>query len=262
MFDFEQEDWHTTDINVDDLWIINKRDSSGKHENVYHGNFVPQIPYQLIKRFTRENDIVLDVFSGSGTTLFECEKLNRNFIGFDINKKIIDYVESKMDASCAIKYVINQCDSANSVEFDYHIKKSLNYLEQDSVDLMIAHPPYLDIVQFTDLESDLSKISQLNPFLDKFKMVMDNGLRYLKQGGYFAVVAGDVYKKGEVVPLGFYIMNTIKSNFSCKLKGIIVKNIEGNRGKIGSADIWKYRALKNDYYIFKHEYIFVFKKET
>ncbi|HEB61438.1 MAG TPA: hypothetical protein ENJ06_06405, partial [Phycisphaeraceae bacterium] len=35
-----------------------------------------QIPYQLIKRYTKKQDIVLDLFLGSGTTLFECENLN------------------------------------------------------------------------------------------------------------------------------------------------------------------------------------------
>lgn len=53
----------------------------------------------------------------------------------------------------------------------------------------------------------------------------------------------------------------IKNNFNVKLKGIIVKNIEGNRGKLGQVGIWKYRALKSDYFLFKHEYILVFKKE-
>ena len=83
----------------------------------------------------------------------------------------------------------------------------------------------------------------------------------LGKNKYFAIVIGDVYKKSEVIPLGFYLMNSIKQNFKVKLKGIVVKNIEGNRGKIGSQGIWKYRALKSDYFIFKHEYIFVFKKE-
>ena len=75
------------------------------------------------------------------------------------------------------------------------------------------------------------------------------------------MVIGDVYKESEVKPLGFYVMDMIKRNFDVKLKGIIVKNIEGNRGKLGSGGIWRYRALSSDYYIFKHEYIFVFKKE-
>jgi DNA modification methylase len=32
---------------------------------------------------------------GSGTTLFECEKLKRKFIGFDINIDILNYVDKK-----------------------------------------------------------------------------------------------------------------------------------------------------------------------
>ena len=72
---------------------------------------------------------------------------------------------------------------------------------------------------------------------------------------------GDIYKKSEVVPLGFYTMYMLKKNFKVKLKGILVKNIEGNRGKLGAQNIWKYRAMKSDYFLFKHEYIFVFKKD-
>lgn len=261
MFDFENEDWHTTDINVEDLWIIDKRDSSGKNANIYHGNFIPQIPYQLIKRYTKEGDTVLDIFTGSGTTLFECEKLERNFIGFDINETILNYVNQKMDNSQKIHYILENCDNTNTSKFNACMQQALKFQERQTVDFLIAHPPYLDIVKFTDKKEDLSNISDTNLFLEKFILGMKNGLAYLEKGKYFGVVIGDVYKKREVIPLGFYVMNAIKQNFKCKLKGIIVKNIEGNRGKLGSQAIWKYRALKNDYFIFKHEYIFVFKKE-
>ena len=44
------------------------------------------------------------------------------------------------------------------------------------------------------------------------------------------------------------------------LKGIIVKNFGETKGKANKQGIWRYRALKSDFYIFKHEYIFVFKK--
>jgi hypothetical protein len=86
--DLNMEEWKDLDINVDSLWLINQRDKSGKHNNIYHGNFIPQIPYQLISRYTKENETVLDVFMGSGTTLFVCEDLNRKFIGLDINEEM------------------------------------------------------------------------------------------------------------------------------------------------------------------------------
>jgi len=261
LFDFQNEDWHTTDINVDSLWLINKRDSSGKHSNFYHGNFVPQIPFQLIKRYTNTGDTVLDIFSGSGTTLFECEKLNRNFIGTDINPEIINFVNSKMDNTSSIRYFNSFCDNTDNETFQKTVSQNLSELNREKVDLLLAHPPYLDIIKFTNNSNDLSNISDINIFIDKFIVSMSNGLYFLKKKGYFAIVVGDIYRKSEVIPLGFYLMYAIKKNFKCKMKGIIVKNIEGNRGKIGSNGIWKYRALKSDYYLFKHEYIFVFKKE-
>ena len=126
---------------------------------------------------------------------------------------------------------------------------------------MLFHPPYMDIVKFTDNENDLSKISDLKIFVDTFVNVCRNTLQHLAKNRYFALIIGDIYKNSEVIPVSFYLMNAIKHNFKTKLKGIIVKNIEGNKGKLGKNGIWTYRAMKSDYYIFKHEYIFVFKKE-
>lgn len=255
------EDWKTTDVNVESLWLIDKRDNSGKHENNYHGNFVPQIPYQLIKRYTTEGDTVLELFAGSGTTLYECEKLNRNYIGFDINDKMIAHIYQKMIDTTNIDFIVNNCDVCNTEKMQAMIVQFLQKEKKSAVDFLIAHPPYMDIVKFTEKSEDLSNITDLNIFIEKFTLAMKNALVYLEKNKYFAVVIGDVYKKSEVVPLGFYVMNAIKQHFKVKLKGIIVKNIEGNRGKIGSHGIWKYRALQSDYFLFKHEYIFVFKKE-
>jgi hypothetical protein len=138
---------------------------------------------------------------------------------------------------------------------------ALNHLEGNSVQFVIMHPPYMDIVKFTDNKQDLSQISDLTEFVKQFKKVVSNALHYLEKNRYFAIVIGDVYKNSEVIPLSFYVLDVIKRNYKVKLKGIIVKNIEGNRGKLGKGGIWRYRALKSDYYIFKHEYILVFKKE-
>jgi len=251
----------TDNINVDSLWIINERDKSGKHVNIYHGNFIPQIPNQLIRRYTKENDIILDLFMGSGTTLYECESLNRNFIGFDINTEIIDYVKSKMTETQNIKFKINECNVTNKTLFKKRIEKSLSELGAEKVQLILAHPPYMDIVKFTKKSEDLSQIGDLTKFLGQFIQIIKNAFSYLENKKYIGIIIGDVYKKGEVVPLSFYVLDAIKRNFNVKLKGIIIKNIEGNRGKLGQKSIWQYRALKSDYFIFKHEYILVFKKE-
>ncbi|MDR3108155.1 MAG: site-specific DNA-methyltransferase [Planctomycetaceae bacterium] len=255
-----QENWKETDINVDSLWIISERDKTGKHSNIYHGNFIPQIPNQLLRRYTKERDVVLDIFTGSGTTLFECEKLNRRFIGFDINTTIIDFVKSQMVGS-SVLYRISECDVADKKLFDSAMNDSLSFMETGNVQFVIAHLPYMDIVKFTDKPEDLSHITDLATFVKKFVDIMNNVLPYLENGRHFGIILGDVYKKSEVIPLAFYVLDSIKRHFRAKLKGIVIKNIEGNRGKLGTANIWKYRALKNDYFLFKHEYILIFKKE-
>lgn len=255
-----EENWKYSDLNVDSLWIIGERDKTGKHANVYHGNFIPQVPNQLIRRYTNEGDTVLELFSGGGTTLFECERLNRNYIGFDINNQIIQYVEEKMADCQSIKFTLCNCDVTNEEVFKKTANEACAQQGIDKVDFLIAHPPYLDIVKFTQDKRDLSHISDIDIFLDKFTNAIRNGLSYLQKDKYFAVVAGDVYKRSEVVPLAFYMMDAIKRNLNVKMKGIIIKNIEGNKGKLGAQDIWKYRALRSDYFLFKHEYIFVFKK--
>lgn len=125
----------------------------------------------------------------------------------------------------------------------------------------MSHPPYLDIVKFTDKKEDLSNISDINAFIEKYTQSVKNVWPFLKKKQYFVLVIGDLWRNGEVIPLGFYLMYAIKKAVKCELKGIVVKDMVGNRGKIGSEGIWKYRALKNGNFLFKHEYIFVFKKK-
>ena len=86
--DLDLTDWKNLDINVDSLWMIDKRDNSGVHSASYHGNFVPQIPNQLLRRFTKQGDFVLDPFLGGGTTLIECQRLKRNGIGIELQEDV------------------------------------------------------------------------------------------------------------------------------------------------------------------------------
>lgn len=95
--------------------------------------------------------------------------------------------------------------------------------------------------------------------MNNFGSVIDNACKYLEKNRYCAMVIGDKYANSEIVSLGFYCMNLfVKRGY--KLKAIIVKNFEDTKGKANQKSIWRYRALASDFYIFKHEYIMVFKK--
>lgn len=257
---FDKTQWKKLDINVDSLWLIGPRAKGGKHTNCYHGNFAPQIPNQMIRRYTEEGDTVIDLFMGSGTTLFECENLNRKYIGFDINHEIIDFVYGKMNNSDFKDFIIHNCDVTTDQATEL-VKKDINLWGKKKADLIIAHPPYLDVIKFTDKPEDLSNIPNLNTFISKFIASIRTAYNHLKKRGYIILVIGDVYKNSEVVPLGFYLMYAIKKEFKCSLKGIVVKDMVGNRAKIGQEALWRYRALRNGNYLFKHEYVFVFRKE-
>ena len=74
-------------------------DSGGKGHSAV---FPIELPTICIEHFTKENDIVLDCFMGSGTTAVACIKNNRKFIGFEINKGYIEI------AKVRIKHINNQ----------------------------------------------------------------------------------------------------------------------------------------------------------
>lgn len=245
-------------VNVDSLWIIGPRAKGGKRENNYHGNFVPQIPSDFMRRFTKEGDVVLEPFMGSGTTLFECERLKRKYIGFDISSDIVSFVKSKMTGGFK-DYAIHQMDAA-SKEAGAAAQKDLRRYGRDTADLMILHPPYFDIIKFTDQKCDLSNAKTMDEFLKMFRVVLDQQLPLIRKNGHLTVVAGDLYRNSEVVPLGFMLMNAILQSGPLKLKGIVIKDMVGNRAKLGLDALWHKRALRSDYYLFKHEYIFVYRK--
>ena len=255
-----KDNWKEIDYNIDSLWIIGPRAKGGKRDNSFHGNFAPQVPDNLIRRYTDEGDVVLEPFCGSGTTLYECERLKRNYIGFDINQEILDYVDNKMQDCTDIRYFLNNCDATDEEKTSLLIKKQLKELGKQRLDFVLSHPPYWDIIKFTDSPSDLSNLVSLKDFTDQFILTMKNAVEYLRSGKHFAVVIGDVYKDGEVIPLGFILMSAIKANIKCKLKGIVIKDMVGNRAKMGLEALWRFRTLKSDTFLFKHEYIFVFRK--
>ena len=126
--------------------------------------------------------------------------------------------------------------------------------------LAILHPPYADIVKFSDLKSDLSNCATTEDFLKSFTSVAQNAYETLEPGRFAVLVIGDKYSKSELDPLGFKCMQAM-NDVGFKTKSIIVKNIEGNEiGKGKDNNLWRYRALTGGFYVFKHEYVIVFFK--
>lgn len=255
--DLDVTKWKELDnIWIDSLWIIPDRDNSGAHNGHYHGNFVPQIPHQLLTRYTKTGDFVLDPFSGSGTTLIEAQRMNRNSIGIEIRQSVAAEAMTRIHSEQKIGIVADtfvgdsKTFNVNRLLENYHIK---------NVQFIIYHPPYWDIIKFSNDENDLSNSKNLTDFLDNFKQVVKNTSSILENGRYCAVVIGDKYANSQLIPLGFYCMQVMQQA-GLTLKATIVKNFEETKGKIGQTSLWKQRAIKNGLFLFKHEYIFLFRK--
>lgn len=248
------------DIITDSLWVIERRDSSGGHNGGYWGNFIPQIPNQMLRRYTKAGEWALDPFLGSGTTLIECKRLGRNGIGIELQPKV---------AKLAKDNVRNETNLfSQEVRTDVHVgdsasidgKKLLTEAGIQNIQFIILHPPYWDIIRFSEDERDLSTITTIEGFLTGFGKIIDNISPLLAPGRYCALVIGDKYSGGEWIPLGFYTMQEMLKR-GYKLKSTIVKNFDETKGKLNQKELWRYRALVGGFYIFKHEYIFLFQSK-
>ena len=153
--------------------------------------------------------------------------------------------------------VVSEIVASDCLAADY--RGLLRQHGQDSAQLVVMHPPYFDIIKFSDDPRDLSNAASTGAFLAMIGELVGMLADILDSGRYLALVIGDKYASGEWIPLGFQAMSEVlKRQFV--LKSIVVKNFEDTAGKRNQKELWKYRALAGGFYVFKHEYIFVFRK--
>ena len=228
------------------IWSFPDRGNWATHNGDYRGNWSPHIPKNLILKYTKQEDTVLDCFLGSGTTLIECKLLNRNGIGIDINPESISIAQNRLNFNISnkSKQIIYTGDS-----------KHLNMIEDNSIDFICTHPPYANIIKYSNsIENDLSLLDY-NEFLEEFKIVAKELYRILKPNHYCSFMIGDIRKQGFVIPLGFNSMQLfIDKGF--RLKEIIIKEQHNCK----STSYWEKKSKQLDFYLLAHEYIFVLQK--
>ena len=245
---------------TDSLWEFPNRDKTHGHSYDYHGNYIPQIAQQLYERYTKKGDVIVDLFLGSGTSAIEALNMGRRCIGVELKQELVDYVSTKFNKKELVTDVNLICGDSTSELAKEKVKARLEIMGKEKAQFVVLHPPYDDIIKFSDKKEDLSNCATTEEFYEMFKKVAKNAYDLLEKGRFAALIIGDSYKDSEIKPLGFECMKRM-NDLGFVTKAIIVKDIQGNeKAKGKTANLWRYRALAGGFYIFKHEYVMVFQK--
>jgi hypothetical protein len=189
----------------------------------YRGNCSGHLVKDLILRFNCQS--VFDPAEGSGTVRDVVSGINKylrqgiNYEGRDLNKGW-DILSSP--------------------------------LPEKQFDLVWYHPPYWDIIHYSDNPKDLSSCRTLEDFEFKLNQSVEKLVQAVKHGGILAILIGDKRKEGNY----YALFRTLLLNRNIgQLKAIIIKvqhNCSSDRVFYG---------LRNPFMIpIKHEYCLVFQK--
>ena len=259
--DIDLNNWKLySHIKTGSLWEFSSRDKSNGHSYDYHGNYIPQIATQLFERFTKKNDVILDLFFGSGTSGIEALNMERRCIGVELKEDMVDYVSKKFTKRELVSKMNIICADSASLNAKEKIEARLEIMGKKAAQFLVLHPPYDDIIKFSDKKEDLSNCARTEEFYELFKKVAKNGYDLLEKKRFAALIIGDKYANSRLVNLSFECQKRMEE-LGFITKAVIVKNITGNeKAKGKQANLWRYRALAGGFYTFDHEYIIIFQK--
>jgi DNA modification methylase len=200
-----------------------------KGNNKYAGVTPAFIIYNLVKRYTEPNDLVVDPMAGSGTTVDVCREEGRRCIAYDIVPASPNVVSN----------------DARKIPLD-----------DKSVDLVFIDSPYGDNIAYNTHEKNIGRISaEADEFYQDLEKVMSECYRILKPGKVLGWLIGDQWVKKKFTPVGFNIYQGLCKNFET-LDIICV----ARRSQTSNTGIWYNRALRFNFYLRGFKYLFIMKK--
>lgn len=203
----------------------------------YIGATPAWVIWNLLSRYTRPHDVVLDPMCGSGTTLDVALELGRKGMGFDL-------VPSRAD--------IQPADAR-------HLP-----LAPASVDFVFVDPPYSTHVDYSDDPRCIGKLDAgaattgrgLNAYFKAMEEVFGQIFRVLKNRRYMAVYVSDSFKKGRpFVPIGFELFSILRRQFQ---PVDIVAVVRHNRTL--KRNHWHTSAIEGNYFLRGFNYLLIMKK--
>jgi len=185
---------------------------------------------------------------GGGTTAIECKLLNRNLYCSDINDLAIERTKK------CLNFNVDNQSWQKVLKAD---ARALKDLQDNSIDFILTHPPYADIIKYSEgkIDEDLSNIHSIESFVAEMDKVAKELFRVLKKGNYCSILMGDTRRNKMYQPLANRVMekflgagftlkeDIIKRQFNCKATGF-----------------WVNKSRESNFLLIMHEHIFVFQK--
>lgn len=229
------------------VWSYPNRGSWATHKGNYRGNWPPQMVRNIILRYSKEGDTVLDQMVGSGTTLIECKLLNRHGIGVDINEKSLMLTRDRLGFDH---------DKSEPQETYLGDARNLNKIENEAIDLVATHPPYANIISYSEENGDdLSSVESIDEYVGEMKKVAEESFRILKPGKYCAILIGDTRRKKHHIPIAFRVMQAFLE------KGFILKeDVMKKQWNCKATGFWMKRSKEYNFLLLKHEHLFILRK--
>lgn len=238
------------DLECTSVWSFPKRGDWATHKGDYRGNWPPQMARNIILRYSRPGNLVLDQMVGGGTTLIECKLTGRNGIGIDINPDAIMVTRDRLHFADLILPKTKQQTFIGDA-------RNLDKIKDNSIDLIATHPPYANIISFSErkVAGDLSLIGDINEFVEEMKKIALESYRILKAGKYVAILVGDTRRRKHYVPVAFRVMEAFL-NAGFILKEDIVKR----QWQCKATGFWVNKSKQHNFLLIMHEHLFIFRK--
>jgi len=208
------------------VWSFKQRGNWSTHSGEYRGNWSPYIPRNVVLKYSKPGELVLDYFCGAGTTAVECKLLGRRCIAFDINDKAIELAKKNVDFNVQSSQLTLLEEESHPKIYEPELSvgdaRNLSFLQDNSVDLICAHPPYANIIHYTDFKKGDLSFFDIDDFVKEMSKVAKESFRVLKPGRQCAILIGDTGRKKNVIPLGFGLMN-VYLDAGFKLRELVIK---------------------------------------
>ncbi len=197
----------------------------------YAGRTPSFVLWNLLERYTRPGDRVLDAFAGGGTTLDVARSMGREPIGFDLAPRRDD---------------IRRGDARELP------------LESGSIDFLFMDPPYSTHLEYSEDPRCIGKLDAFeDEYFDAMEAVFGEAHRVLADRRYLAIYVSDSFKKGRgFVGIGARLFAQLERQFRAVDHVAVVR---GNR-KLEKPNFHR-SALEGNYFLRGFNHLLIFKKE-